>query len=122
MHYWHRVCIIVSLATPVGPEKGCHRPGRQAKNGTSGLPQRGTQVTLPVAAGAGGARATSHRAADFRREPFGGRQAQGSNCASSGRYVQVPRLETLIDAHRASPYELVFAEIFGLCRGNGLIL
>jgi hypothetical protein len=31
-------------------------------------------------------------------------------------------LETLIDAHRASPYERVFAEISGLSRGNGLIL
>jgi cell wall-associated NlpC family hydrolase len=31
-------------------------------------------------------------------------------------------LETLIDAHRASPYERVFAEISGVSRGNGLIL
>jgi len=28
----------------------------------------------------------------------------------------------LIDAHRASPYELVFAKLFGLSRGSGLIL
>jgi cell wall-associated NlpC family hydrolase len=31
-------------------------------------------------------------------------------------------LNTLIDAHRASPYELVFAKLSGLSRGNGLIL